>query len=208
MREIEAAAESGDPNAQFVWAVLHLNEGDEGRYPGQTDEWLRGAAESGNLCAKTMLGLRGMRRAGMKAADAPEALEWLQEAAAQGAPLASKILLTLHTHGEPVARGETDVSDWQRAVAASPGPRERIETAEHYLDDQDAPPDLVEAYKWAELALLASDEGTDDARDARRLCERLAAQLTQEQLAEATQQEKAWKIDHEDECVALIETTE
>lgn len=49
---------------------------------------------------------------------------------------------------------------------------------------------MVEAYKWSELALLEADDGTDEAKDSARLCERLEALISDDQITEATRREK------------------
>lgn len=121
-----------------------------------------------------------------------------------GAPIASKFLLTLHDRGEPVSHDEAEVAAWRRTVVESPTPRQKIETAEHYLT-KGGPRDLVDAYKWAELALLSADDGTDEAKDVARLCKHLAPMMSTGQVTEATRREKAWQALHEDECTVLLE---
>jgi len=204
---VEAAAESGDPNAQLFLALLYLGEGKGSGYAALADKWLHNAAESGSLCAMTMLGVRGLEGAAA-GIDELEAIRWLQQAASHGAPMASKILLTLHNRGEHVSQDEAEVAAWQSSVATSPGPRQRIETAEGYLGELSGPPDLVEAYKWTELALLASDDGTEEAGDAIRLSERLVARMSAEQIAEARRKAEAWKVEQDDECAILIDAAE
>lgn len=84
LREVEAAAEVGDPNAQLFLATLYLGEGKGPKHAAEVDKWLHSAAASGNLCAMTMLGLHGVEGVGIEVGNAPEALQWLKKAAVRG----------------------------------------------------------------------------------------------------------------------------
>ncbi len=87
VRWFRAAAEKGNPEAQYLLAVRYLNGQGVEQSPTEAVNWLRRAAEQGHAGAQDSLGVRYATGQGIEQNDI-EALRWFRKAAEQGHPVA------------------------------------------------------------------------------------------------------------------------
>ena len=185
------AAESGNAGAQFSLGTLYRNGW--GVPPGlrRGDEVVSAGRRAG-LCLGAEQHRRPLRQGPGHPRNSAEAVHWYRLAAAQGSAMAQFNLGLMVQNGRGVP---ADPAEARRLfeLAAERG----VAGAQNQLGIMNAagaaglPQDYVQADKWFSLA--ASHAADDELRAlALKNHDRLAAQMTPEQLAEAQKLARAW----------------
>ncbi len=137
-----AAAEAGDPRAQFALAIMYdTGDGVPHDFPLALT-WFRRAAEGGYDVAQAKLGL--MYLVGWAVPRDPgAAARWYRKAADQGNTIAQLRLARLSAYGIGVPRSLVDAYAWAR-LAASGGDRLAAWLAARYAERM-SPDEIAEA---------------------------------------------------------------
>jgi hypothetical protein len=181
------AAENGNADAQWTLGYSY----DEGKGIPKDDaeavKWYRKAAEQGHADAQFNLGYRYDEGKGVPKDDA-EAVKWYRKAAEQGHADAQSNLSWAYEKGEGVRKDDTEAAKWCRKAAEQGKVASQKNLGYRFYRGDGVPKDLVMAYMWFNLAAGASDiGGVVTARD------RLAEEMTREQIAEAQKLSREWK---------------
>ena len=112
--------------------------------------------------------------------------EW-QPLAERGDARAQLNLGVIHFNGEGVPHNPVKAVEWYRAAADQGYGPAQANLAFMYESGQGVLQNYIEAYKWATLAVA---HGAQSAREAR---DRLAGQMTAEQITAATQAMESWR---------------
>ena len=152
----------------------------------QAVKWYRLAAEQGKREAQFNLGLMYEMGQGVPQ-DEKEAVKWYRKAAEQGNSEAQYFLGHMYMKGRGVPRDDKEAVKWYR-LAAEQGKREaQFNLGLMYEMGQGVPQDYVQAHMWVNLASANGDVETVKFRD------RLAEEMTPQQLAEAQRLAGQWK---------------
>ncbi len=113
---VRAAAERGDPHAQYLWGTVLLRGIAVAKQPAEAAVWLHKAAEHGEIWAMFNLGY--MARSGDGAAkDHAEAVRWFSRAAEAGNAAAMTELAHLGLEGAAEVRGPAEGAAWLEKAA-------------------------------------------------------------------------------------------
>lgn len=208
-------AEGGDVDVQIeVASIFYHGHGLEQDYSKALGWFLR-AAEQGAVKAKFYLGFMYHEGHGV-AQNYAEAARWWRKAAEQGQASAMERLGFLYRDGLGVPQDRDEAGRWSRKSRETRDAEIERRAADAYqrtlrslsdiakLGDSRAilmklmlgrkyhegrsfPKDLVQAYKWLELAYAEGDEGARFERDA------VAEEMTPDQIAEAQGLAGAWR---------------
>lgn len=191
-------AEKGDAQAQEKIGRLY----DRGRgFPRnyvEAERWYRRAAEQGDAPAQSRLafmyrsGKVGPRNAGPK--EFAEALELYRKAAVQGNPLAQVGLGYMLWAGEGTPTDPAAAASWFQKSADQGNALAQLSLGTLYEQGKGVPKDWVQAYKWFDLATVDDGEYEADlfAR-AKANRDRIADEMTREQIAAAQKLAHEWK---------------
>lgn len=163
IRWYRAAADAGDPRAQFYLGV-RLEQGIEGTPdPEAAAEWFGRAAEQGHTAAQLKLAGLLYRGDGVDR-DRARAAEWYRQAADGGSPRAAFNLGLMAERGDGLPRdAELAASMFEQAadggVAAA-----RLKLAVIYATGVGVDADPVEALTWMRLAEMAGQPVPDAVR--------------------------------------------
>jgi uncharacterized protein len=186
---VRAAAEHGEPYAQYLWGTVLLLGIATPRQPGEAAVWLRRAAEQGEPWALHNLGWMSEEGQGLPK-DLPAAILWYRRAAAAGNTFSMGSLARLLLEGEQAVRAPAEGTAWLAKAAERGSPPAVSWWAALLLYGGDGlTPDPVSARPWLEraaalgdprglydlaAALLAGSGGSPDAARAVQLLEREA----------------------------------
>ncbi len=152
----------------------------------QAVKWYRLAAEQGKREAQFNLGLMYEMGQGVPQ-DEKQAVKWYRKAAEQGNSEAQYFLGHMYMKGRGVPQDDKQAVKWYR-LAAEQGKREaQFNLGLMYKMGQGVPQDYVQAHMWVNLASANGDVETVKFRD------RLAEEMTPQQLAEAQRLAGQWK---------------
>ena len=129
LQQLQAEAERGNAQAQYVLGGAYYNGNGVARNPAQGAQWLLKAAEGGYAPAQCDLGVMYQQGVGVDQSF-DDAVKWYQKAARQGDAVAC------HNLGSLRAKGF-----WDRNLSSSERMRFAFATSNN-----------VEAYKWFTLA--------------------------------------------------------
>jgi TPR repeat protein len=120
--ELRAAAENGDPIAQFclghrLFHPLHKNPASD----AEADKWFRLAAAQGNAQAEESVGQLYFSGRG-ETQDYAQAVAWFRKAAEQGNKWAQQRLAQMYREGKGVAVDLEEARRWNTLAAHSPPP--------------------------------------------------------------------------------------
>jgi hypothetical protein len=184
-------AQKGDVGAQYFVAALYLSGQLVNRDYDEAARWLRKAAEQGLAPAEYELSLAYMEGRGVAKDDA-EVVRWTRKAAEQGYAPAQHNLGSQTLNGiRGAAKDEAEGVRWFRKAAEQGWVPSQRSLVAVYFQGKGAPKDLVEAYKWASLAMEAT-QGPERQQTARGRDE-IAKSMTQEQVEQGSQRARDWK---------------
>ncbi|NKN34504.1 tetratricopeptide repeat protein [Marichromatium bheemlicum] len=127
--EVSAAAESGDPDAQYQLGLAIVQrywERGEQRRLGEAADWIRKAAEQDHVRAQLVMG--GLYEKGRGVIqDYESALAWYRRAAAQGDPQAMARLGRMLRTGRGVEKNLVEAYVWLNLAAARGDPHAEID---------------------------------------------------------------------------------
>lgn len=170
--------------------MVALQQGDHER----AIKLFRDAAQSGDIHAAYTLGsLYGEGRVVTR--DDFEAARWLRVAAEGGLRSAQNNLGVYYDRGWGVHQSSVEAVKWYRRAAEQGYGEAQVNLADKIVaGDGDTTRDYVEAHKWYNLAVAFLDDSQYEERDAaRRARDRLANEMTPEQIAEAQRRYRDWK---------------
>ena len=193
--DVTAAAEQGDPEAQFrLGRAYQFGEEDGGRVPGipkdhdQAMAWIRKAADQGYPQAQFWLGQFWRGEHGWFAKkvlpDRGKALAWYRKAAEQGHPHSQFLLGAAYYDGDMgVLRDYAEAVVWYRKAAGQGHQLAQQSLSICYLFGEGVARDVVQAYAWKNLMLRGGMEyGRQLAAESLDLMEE---RMTPAQIAEA-----------------------
>lgn len=166
--DVTAAAEQGDPDAQFLLGrAYQFGEEDGGRLPGiprdddQALTWIRKAADQGLPQAQFWLGKywRGDhgRFANAVVPDPGRALAWFRRAAEQGHPHSQYLLGEAYYDGDKgVIRDYSEAAAWFQKAAELGHSLAQRNLSTCYWFGEGVSRDKVRAYAWENLAATRS----------------------------------------------------
>ncbi len=146
----------------------------------------RQLADQGNARAQFSLGVMYNKGQGVTQ-DYAEAMRWYREAAEQDYVLAQYNLGLMYSKGQGVPRDYTEAAGWYRKAAEQGYSAGQTRLGDMYVLGQGVAMDYVQAHIWFNLAAA---RGQKIARINRN---RLAKQMTPEQIAEARRLAREWK---------------
>lgn len=176
---LNAAAEQGYAPAIFDLGVMYMEGCGVRRDYGEAFTHFERAATSGDPAAETNVGYLYDQGLGV-AQDRAMAAKWYRRAAEQGEARAQYNLGDLYLRGQGVDRNEAQSFAWFQKAALGGHAEARIMLGSMYAAGRGTEADLAAAYMWLTLALLQGDSR------AQAYLERVATQLTAEQLEEST----------------------
>ena len=143
-------------------------------------------AEHGNAEAQLHLGLMYDGGQGVPR-NYPEAVKWFRKAAEQGLAQAQLKLGLMYDEGRGVPRDYSEAMKWLRRAAEHRDASAQYNLGVMYTKGEGVPQDLVQAHLWFNLAAAQGNSKAQVARD------KIAAELTPSQIAEAQRLAKEWK---------------
>ncbi|WP_188115177.1 tetratricopeptide repeat protein [Salinicola endophyticus] len=190
--ELKDSWSDGVADAGYVLANMYRDgqcvEGDVDK----AKYFLRESAEKGYLLSQRVLGRAYMGRdwSGYFEKNMSLAMCWLKKAGEQGDRQSLAGLAYIYKNGIGVKKDEGKSFIWlKRAASARFTENKRAEfplLAEYYEKGVGTKIDLVQAYKYYDLSGSAGVEGK----------QRVAKEMTQEQIDEALRQSKEWQKEH------------
>lgn len=174
-----AAAEDGDPEAQYQAALYFQQQGGPGARQ-DVERYLGMAADQGHPMACTTLGEELLRK------NPQEAVRHLKNAADCGVPRAMNLLGQCYTEGRGVAKNEAEAQRWFEGAAERGDAEDKLAMALRFRFGEGMPCSPGRAMTWLHRAQQA---GMSDAMA--RYDQAVAHRLAQEQAAEARRQEEA-----------------
>jgi hypothetical protein len=158
LKQLRAAAEKGDPDAQNdLGLLLRFGAAFYNRSGVEQDknvavEWFRRSAAQGLDRAQYNLALCLLTGEGVEK-NATEAFAWQSRAAAQGRPQPQYSLGLMYLNGEGVPQNAPLGLDWVRKAAAQQLPAALGRLGDAYAAGEGVPPDSIEALKWFTLCI-------------------------------------------------------
>ncbi len=178
LESFRSAAEDGEPSAQRVLGVAYQ----EGRVLPKNDtqaaHWYRKAADQGDASAQWLLGALYDSGLGVPE-DHVEAAQWYRRAADQGHSAAQWTIGSMYQRGRGVQQDDVEAAEWFRKSANQGNRGGQTAIGRMYEGGQGVAEDPVRAFAWYDIA-AKQDYGV-----AARLRDRLQADMTVEQIAEA-----------------------
>jgi TPR repeat protein len=123
--------------------------------------------------------------------DYTEALKWYRLAADQGVANAQINLGNMYLQGIGVLPNEAEAAKWFRRAAEQGDAKAQNNLGIMCATGKGVPQDTVQAYKWFSLA--ASSDQPEDRSNGVKNRDRVASQMTQEQIAQAQKLAQEWK---------------
>ena len=196
--EVATKAKAGDAESQFGLGCRY--DFGEGIPKDQSEaaKWYRLAAEKGHAAAQNNLGSLYQFGAGV-AQDYTLAREWYEKSVALGYPMALNNLGYLYRFGLGVETNAQRAADLYKRAAEKGDPSAMVNLGIAYADGTGVTKDLIEAYKWLDLARFHTVSSSDMRLKwgCRKALDRVAARMSQEQMAEAEKRarefDKRWR---------------
>ena len=192
---LRARADSGDLGAQYELGVRHDAGIEVEQDPAEALRWYRAAAERGHAPAQNSLGSLYQEGAAGLAQDVAAARAWYERASAQGYGEATQNLGQLYDLGLGVEEDNARAARLYERAAEQGSSRAMLNLGLLLAREQPGVEvDLIEAYKWLELARFNS-RGSRDAKlrtSCRGALEELGPRLTEAQIATAKDRAQSW----------------
>jgi hypothetical protein len=159
--EVQAAAENGVPEAQFMLGVGYQN-GSAGltKDDAEAMKWFQKAAKQGNPTAMNAIGHLYEDGKGAPQ-NLPEAISWYQRAAEKGDEWAQVRVGRAYTKGEGVGLDKVEAVKWYRKAASQGSLSAQFYLGHALQQGEGAPQNFVEAAKWFRKA---AEGGQGDAQ--------------------------------------------
>ena len=186
-------------------AAAQQTNSSPGATSDMTVEALKARAEKGDVAAQYSLGFDYFFGEGV-ARNFAEGVAWLNKAAENGNETAQNLLGTFYENGTggAVLKDYVEAAKWFLRAAKQGDSQSQIDIANMYENGEGVMQDYVEAYKWLNIAAISTnkppagfkmDDLSPEQREAfrpiadkaRETRERLAQQMTAEQIAQAQQ---------------------
>ncbi len=171
-----AAAESGDPAAQFALGLRYESGQGIGKDYARAATWYRKSADQGLADAQNNLGCLYLLGWGVPL-DYQQAAVLFEKAAEQGHAGAQNNIGSLYYRGVVVSRNYKIASKWYRQAARQGQEIAQLNLALIYAHGHGVERDYVEAYKWL---LLAASGGS---RNALLYQQRISPRLSDAEIA-------------------------
>ena len=169
----------------MVSACLVSNAEESKVVPANLAEWQK-AADQGNARAQGYIGYCYQSGHGVPQ-DYKQAVVWFQKAADQGYALAQGSLGACYQNGQGVPQDYKQAVVWYRKAADQGNTFAQASLGYCYSIGQGVPKDYVAAYQWFNLAATSLFPGAAEFRD------KLALEMTKEQIAEGQRRSSAFK---------------
>lgn len=187
------AADQGVSNAQYNLGAMYQEGLGLSRDVQEAIQWYRLAARQGHVDAQYALGI--LYRNGQEEFQDPSlAACWLHEAATgyeklaqQGQESAQYRLGVLYEYGVGVETDKKAAVHWYRLAADQGNPGAQHKLGYLYALGEGTPQDYLHAHMWANLA------GANGHERAATLRDRIAANMSKDQIAKAQQLAREWK---------------
>jgi TPR repeat protein len=152
LKVMKAAAEKGDPEAQFLIGMQYKVGDGVNRDANEAARWLRSAAQAGHLEAQAAFGSLQAENG-----DPAEAVKWLRTAADRGSTDAMLNLGAFYAdHGGATAGAAESLSWYQKAAEGGHAGASRA-LAEIYARGKGVPTNPVQALEWYRRAAELGD---------------------------------------------------
>jgi uncharacterized protein len=152
----EKAAARGDARAQFQLGLIYFNGHGVVQNFQEAKSWYEKAATGGDTMAAYNLGLMYTNGEGV-AKDYAKAAGWYAKAADHGDPRAQFNLGLLYANGWGVKRDDKKALDLYRKSAEQGYVGAQLNLGVMYANGVAVPQNVVEAYKWLDLAATQGD---------------------------------------------------
>ncbi len=179
---LRAAAEKGDPHAQFIMGSHYLEKRDFAK----AAEWFEKAARRGLAVAQYRLGTLYERGRGVPQ-DVKKALDWYEKAARAGNVKAMHNLAVMLTNGQGGRTSYAEAARWFLSAARHGLRDSQYNLAVLYQRGLGVLKDEEEAYKWFGIAARIGDA------DAARLQNTLKAHLDRKTIGRLDREIASWK---------------
>ncbi|MDE0254474.1 MAG: trypsin-like peptidase domain-containing protein [Rhodospirillaceae bacterium] len=187
------AADRGLADAQNSLGTLYSHGQGVKRDHAAAAHWFRRAAEQGDAMAQSNLGFRYEHGEGVPQSY-EEAMRWYRRAAAQGNAIARNSIGDMYNLGRGVRQDRAEAARWYRLAAGQGLPLAQYNLGRLYERGAGVPRDFVRAYKWFSLAAARASAREAQLRGyAVQDRNRVAARLTQAQLARAQRLTREWR---------------
>ena len=124
--------------------------------------------------------------------DYAEAVKWYRRAAEQGRADAQANLGVMYSNGQGVPQDYAEAVKWSRRAAEQGHAHAQAFLGTLYGLGRGVPQDYVQAHMWLNLAASRPSPGTDHDKNV-KLRDRVAAEMTPAQIAEAQRLAREWK---------------
>ncbi len=153
---MQAAAEKGDPAAQYLIGLQYQAGDGIDRDPAAAAQWFRKSAETGNADAQNALGSLYVSGTGVTS-DQVEALKWFRASATQGNADAQLNLGLLYGTGGVAGASPGEAMQWYLLSAQAGNLAAMLKLGEAYARGLGVPPDPDTALKWYRRAADAGN---------------------------------------------------
>jgi TPR repeat protein len=182
-------AEDGNTSAQVNMGVMYFQGLGVTRDYAEALKWYKMAALKGHAEAEYNLGVAYAQGRGTQQ-DQREALRWYRQSAERGYVPAQMMLAKMHYEGQGVAVNHAEAARWYRQASYQGFSIAQYMLGTMYATGQGVGKDLVQAHMWLTLSAQQGNEPTR--QNTLRIRDRLAEQMTPEQIVEAERLARDW----------------
>ena len=147
LEQLRLKAESGDPKAQFDFALKLYNDRSNNANKAESARWFRKAAEQGHAAAQNNLGVMYDTGEGVAKDDA-QAVDWYRKAAEQGDARAQVNLGAMYANGQGVAKDDAQAVGWYRKAAEQGHAGAQLNLGNRYANGEGVAKDDAQAVGW------------------------------------------------------------
>ena len=183
-------AEQGAPKPEAVLGLMSMRGQGVPHDDLEAVDWFRKAAEQGDGTGEAWLGFSYFIGFGGVPEDRAEAMKWYRKAAKQGNAVGERGLGEMFMCGIVVPHDDEQAAMWCQKAAEQGDAVAQHDLGAAYEYGHSVPKNLVLAYMWENLASASEINVGLTAGWAR---DRLAKQMTPDQLAEAQRMTGEWK---------------
>ena len=193
MKWLRKAAEQGDAEVQRSVGFIYWLDGNE----KETIYWYTKSAAQGNFLATSNL-LSYCSKRMISDKDCADVAKWLRGFADNDdahSLEAQYDLGSMAENGIGMYQNYPEAAQWYRKCADAGSWQGQMSLGDLYFDGKGVPKDLVLAYMWLNLAAATAPQNAlvSMGNDIAKQRDRLAALMTQEQVAEAQRLSREWK---------------
>jgi TPR repeat protein len=179
-------ADQGNAEAQYALGFMYARGQGVKQNNAEAAKWWRRAADQGNTFAQYNLGALYDNGEGVRQ-NKGEALKWYHLAAERGNDGAQFSVGLLYFAGVAVPENRVEAAKWWRRAADQGHIGAQAYLGLSYATGLGVPQDNIHAYTWLSVAAARGDQDAVSNRD------RVARQMTPEQIAEAQKLASEWK---------------